>query len=39
MNEYNEMCWKTGLWLDVCDCQTCSHRSECSGSDLHDDDD
>lgn len=39
MIDYNEMCWNTGDFRDGCDCMTCEHRYECSGSDLTDDDD
>ena len=38
MNEYNELCWSTGVYSDACDCYTCPHRSECSGSDMDDND-
>ena len=27
----NEMCWLTGEYTDGCDCELCSHKSECSG--------
>lgn len=39
MSDLNEMCWNTGDFRDGCDCMTCEHRYECSGSDLTDDDD
>ena len=37
MNDYNEMCWNTGIYSDCCDCMLCSHKDECSGSDMEDD--
>ncbi len=39
MVDSTEMCWNTGDFRDGCDCMTCEHRYECSGSDLTDDDD
>jgi len=39
MNEANETCWTTGHYTGYCDCLTCPHRYECSGSDFHDNDD
>lgn len=37
--EPTERCWETGNYTDDCICDFCSHKEECSGSDLHDDDD
>ena len=39
MSEANETCWTTGHYTGYCDCLTCPHRYECSGSDFHDNDD
>jgi len=38
MNEANEFCWETGHYTTSCDCSTCIHRDECSGSDADDED-
>ena len=29
----NEECWRTGNYTDLCDCEFCSHKHECSGYD------
>ena len=39
MREYNELCWNSGVYSDLCDCALCSHKDECSGADLTEDDD
>ena len=35
----NEICWATGKYSSNCDCNTCDHSFECSGSNVDDDDD
>jgi len=32
----NETCWETNTYSSECDCSTCEHRHECSGSDAED---
>lgn len=29
--DYNELCYRTGHHLTMCDCEFCDHRHECSG--------
>ena len=33
----NEICWTTGVFTDLCDCNLCPHRFECSGSEMEED--
>lgn len=35
----SDICWETGEYTDDRICEFCSHRHECSGADLHDDED
>lgn len=35
----SDICWETGNFTDDCFCEFCEHRYECSGADLHDDED
>lgn len=35
--DYNEVCWNTGIYLDMCNCEECSHKDECSGYDGEED--
>lgn len=35
----NDICWRTGIYSDSCDCEFCSHKDECSGYEGGDDDD
>lgn len=28
---YNEICWQTGNYSDLCECEFCEHKHECSG--------
>ena len=35
----NVLCWKTGNYTDECVCELCLHNFECSGFDVHDEDD
>lgn len=37
MVEQYEFCWHTGMY-DGQECSLCPHRSECSGSEMDDDD-
>lgn len=37
--DYNELCWLTGNYTDMCSCWTCSHAYECSASGFEEDDD
>ena len=37
--EHTEKCWSTGEWNDMCDCQLCDHKYECSGREMEDEDD
>lgn len=36
MDEANEFCWQTGHYTSTCDCGSCPHSDECSGSDADD---
>lgn len=36
MKDVNDLCWETGHYSDKCDCNTCIHRDECSGSNADD---
>lgn len=33
----NDRCFETGIYNDRCDCATCSHKYECSGSEYDED--
>ncbi len=33
-----DLCWKTGVYTDDCDCEFCDHKHECSGYENHDED-
>lgn len=35
----NIICWETGKYTDDCNCDTCDHQYECSGSGYNDEDD
>lgn len=35
----NQICWETGDYSDLAECELCDHQSECSGYDDHDEDD
>ena len=35
-NNSNEKCWETGVYSGDCDCSTCDHSHECSGSNTDD---
>lgn len=36
--DYNELCYRTGHHMTMCDCELCDHRHECSGYEGDDDD-
>ena len=36
--DYNDRCYETGIFNDRCDCSTCEHKYECSGSDDDEED-
>lgn len=35
----NDICWETGKYSGDCNCSTCDHSYECSGSDCNNDED
>lgn len=39
MSRETEACWLTGQYTDMCCCDICEHRYECSASNYDEDED
>ena len=39
MYRANEMCWSTGMYSDICNCDCCQYSYDCSGSNTSWDED
>ena len=35
--DHEEECWETGNYSDLCICEMCPHKDECSGYDKEED--